>query len=703
MKIRKRSGKMANLDIGNIRKQTIPATYGLKNVSYEELELAANISFQDGMESRDIQTILIDTAKLLVDVDKADYTYVAGRLICYDLYHDIRRRYGLGKQRGQVYDAITLAKYLEHSEDKLSYSIKGLDIEALEAAIVPERDELLTSLAMESLMHRYMLKINDEIVELPQHMFMSLAIFHATAEHPKDRTKWALRFYEVMSKLEYLPATPTLSNGRTLKGNCMSCAVGSTPDNLTGIFDAYSEQAEGSKAGTGFGWDWSRVRALGGIIGDTRGASGGLVPWLKIENDIAVAVDQLGVRKGAFAVYLETWHKDIHDFLDMKRNSGEDKRLAKELFLGVSCSDLFMKRVENEEDFTLFDPYDVRILTETFGYEFEKHYEKFEKQFQKDPDSFTNPPVVVNAKSLYKKIQKYYWETGMPFWFFKDTANIYHENQELGLIRSTNLCTEIFQAANEYKTILCNLGSINLSIVNTKEDMERVIPIAMRMLDNIVDLNYYAIPKSEENQKHTRAVGLGIAGEAEMIANMHIMYGSDEHLEFIKEFYRDFSEISDNASVDLGKERGTWCEDSEYRNGYRRAIAPTSSIGIIMGTSPCHEAVYNKVWIEDNKMGNFKITAPHINPSNYQYYINAYEVDQERAVRATAIRQKEFDQGISQNLFFRPGTSGKKVYDTIMLAWKLKLKSLYYLRSESAQLDEVANKTTKIACFGCEG
>jgi len=262
-------------------------------------------------------------------------------------------------------------------------------------------------------------------------------------------------------------------------------------------------------------------------------------------------------------------------------------------------------------------------------------------------------------------------------------------------------CTEIFQATDYDRTILCNLGSLNLSKVNSREDLERVIPIAMRMLDNTIDVSSYPIQGTEKVQKQTRAVGLGVAGEAEMIANMQIMYGSEEHQKLIDELYGNIAEISDQASRDLAKERGAWEEGKEFRNAYRRAIAPTSSISVIMGTSACHEPVFDKVWIEENKLGNIKVTAPNISPDNFQYYPNAYEVDQMDSVRCQAIRTKHLDQGGSFNVYYRPGVSGKTVFDTFMLAHELGLKSTYYLRSESVKESNVKNDV--VACFGCSG
>ena len=292
MKVRKRSGRLANLDISNIRTQTIPATAGLKNVSFEALELAANISFRDEMETSEIQTILRTTAKSKVDVDAPDWTYVAARLTLYDLYHKVKRTYKKVGKTTEIYSLISVRDYLSNPNIELSYDSSIFNLTKIQAAIKPERDELFTDIGIDTLINRYMLKYNGEIVELPQHLFMSVAMFLASKE--QDPTHWAIKFYNLFSQLLYLPATPTLSNGRKIRGNCMSCAVGSTPDTIEGIFDTYYEQALGSKHGTGFGWDWTRVRANGGQIGNTKNAAGGLVPWLKIENDIAIAVDQLG-------------------------------------------------------------------------------------------------------------------------------------------------------------------------------------------------------------------------------------------------------------------------------------------------------------------------------------------------------------------------------------------------------------------------
>ncbi len=705
MKILKRDKQLADLDISKIVKQTTPACEGL-DLSHEELEIEANISFTDGMKSEDIQQILINTAKGKVDVDVPNWTFVAARLTLYDLYHRIRRLYN-AKSTVQVYNDVPLISYLNQNLNILDFDdYSKFQLKALEEAIIPTRDYKFNSPGIETLISRYLIKdSNSNTTELPQHMFMCLAMW--LAKNEDNPTKRAIEFYNVLSKLEALPGTPTLSNGRLKGRSCFSCFVGSSPDNLTGIFKAYGEQAEISKEGGGIGWDWTKVRALGGPVQNVPNASGGIVPWLKIENDIAIAVDQLGTRSGAINCSVEIWHKDFPDFLDLKKTSGEERRRAEDLFTTASIPDLFMKRCEEDGDWTLFDPYDTnslqRPLYDLWGEEFEDAYISLEIALRESPSYFKNTPTVVKAKDLMKKLITYYFERGTPFITFKDTVNRGHQNPELGIIRSGNLCQEFFNPVDEHEIAVCNLASINLSKVNTFEDMQRVIPTIVRMLDNVIDLSSYPVQKAKDTQLTRRSIGLGVCGEAELIANNYIHYGSTQHLIFIDELYNNMNMITNKASLHLGRERGSWNNNHlDYRNAYKMCIAPTSSIAILMGTSSSCEPVFAKKWFEENMDGNIPFTAPNINAENYQYYVSAYDVDQLKMITATGIRQKYFDMGISHNMYFRPEniTIGK-IYKTIHHAWKSGLKSLYYLRSESAKIEEV--KSQDIACFGCEG
>lgn len=794
IRIKKRSGKLESLDITKIQKQTIDSTRDLDGVSQSELEVDAHIQFVDGMSSSDIQDALIKTAVNKIDIDVPNWTFVAARLFFYDLYHKVgKATKGI---KGNPY--CHLSEYLKVGKEaeKLIPSLgSGFDIEKLNNAIDQKRDLLFNYLGAKTLYDRYLIKDkNGNPIELPQHMFMGIAMFLAQNEDANRKDDLAIEFYNTISKFEVMLATPTLSNARTNRHQLSSCYIGASPDNIEGIFDGYYEMALLSKFGGGIGWDWNEIRGQGGHIDNTKGAAGGTVPFIKINNDVAIAVDQLGTRKGAIAVYLQPNHIDILDFIDLKKNSGEERRRAHDLFPALWIGDDFMEAVENNADWNLMDPLEPDVVVKT-----------------------------IKAKDLWKKILTSYSESGSPFLCFKDTANRANPNSHVGKIRSSNLCTEIFQntSPNEYlvklyinngnafilcnekdtvelldgttklgkkvssldtvvsitnykngnkqiigdvnsstpakiycvekhkingETAVCNLASINLSRINTKEDIERVTPIAMRMLDNVIDLNFYPVKKVKDTNLSTRAVGLGVMGEAQMLAEKQIMFGSQEHFDLIDTIMEQVSYNTIHSSMELAKEKGAypnfsgskWSEGifphdhanmdalsltslkmfnpihikwellrkevkkNGVRNGYMMAIAPTSSISILVGTTQAIEPVYKRKWFEENLSGLIPVVVPNLSPETYQYYVPAYDVDQLDIIRAAAIRQKWIDQGQSTNIFIVPEqTSGKKLNDIYMLAWRLGNKSTYYLRSQSPETKaDVADRSME--CSGCQ-
>jgi len=1212
IKVRKRTGELVLLDISKIRKHTQAACKGLKNVDFSELELDAKLQFRDGITTEEIQQTLIKTAVDKIDIDKPDWNFVAARLFLFDLYKKVTGKWGYN----------SLEEYFEKGEKegrlllglKEKYNLKKLD-----KYIKPERDYQFTYLGIKTLYDRYILKDKKgHPIELPQHLFMGVAMFLAqnetnpesmeylinlgykvpTAKELKEkykneeelkkeiRTIWAKHFYDIISKFEVMVATPTLSNARTNRHQLSSCYLGSMSDNIEGIFDDFKEMALLSKFGGGIGWDVSKIRAMGSEIDNHKNASGGLIPWLKITNDIAIAVDQLGTRKGAIAVYLEPWHMDIMDFLELKKNSGEERRRAHDLFPALWIPDLFMKRVEENVEWTLFDPYETGDLHDLYGEEFDKKYVEYEN----------NPnikKVKVNAKDLWKKILLEYYETGNPFLCFKDNANRRNQNDHAGIIRSSNLCvtgdtrlatqfglvtakeleqmqediiatydyrtcgnpneygvgtaqcikmyktkknadvyeivtndgykikatdwhefyvkrgnkilkiplreikktdklliqsgkgqfgkegnyslglligfitgdgtlsfnknkkqtahidlynediklkkyifihlkqaikeyntlnksltknfdlvmpkikknsensnkirfssvrlgrilyekynfkketklevpefifkgkeetvrgylqglftsdgsinvlqnnripsisiqlssiskklledvqillsnfgirskivkpykrkkesfsykgkiykskplyrlcinghntinfinqigflgykqekayavfrkrlelgypihgrktehfevsikdikyigkedvydttqllnhslifnglvtgncTEIFQntESNKYlvevfyedgtkdyfeeeanvkveidgietiikgkkitslhtingkkvyfvqktaiegKTAVCNLASINLSKVNTPKKIEKIIPLSIRMLDNVIDLNFYPVKKTKDTNIRNRAIGLGAMGEAQLVAEKQIMWGSEKHLKLIDELFERISYSAIEASTNLAQEKGIYPEfegskwskgilpidtinkeakkliDREYakdwkalkkkvkkgmRNGYLMAIAPTSSISILTGTTQAIEPVYKRKWYEENLSGLIPVVVPNLSPDTYMFYTPAYELDQRILVKAAAIRQKWIDQGQSLNIFINPEeASGKYLNDIYSLGWKLGLKSFYYLRSKSPENNEEIMDRS-VECFGCQ-
>jgi len=412
--VQKRNGRIEPLDISKIQKYTSSAVQGLDNVSQSELEVDAKIQFRDKITTQEIQKTLIKTAVDKIDIDRPNWTFVASRLFLYDLYHKVNKFTGY----------CTLKEYFERGEKK-GRILLGLkekyDLDNLNAYIVPQRDLQFTYLGIKTLYDRYLIKNSDAVpIELPQHMFMAIAMF--LAQNELNCQDWAKKFYDLISKFEVMLATPTLSNARTPRHQLSSCYIGSTPDNIEGIFDSYKEMSLLSKFGGGIGWDWNLVRSMGGMIDGHKNAAGGIIPFLKITNDIAIAVDQLGTRKGAIAVYLEPWHMDISDFLDLKKNSGEERRRAHDLFPALWLNDIFMRRVEEDGIWTLFDPAEVAGLSTSYGKDFEEQYLAYEKDENIAKEH-------IKAKELWKKIL-------------------------LSSIRSSNLCTEIFQntAPNHYKT-----------------------------------------------------------------------------------------------------------------------------------------------------------------------------------------------------------------------------------------------------------
>ena len=785
----KRNGRIEPLDVTKIQKYTRDSVLGLEGVSQSELEVDAKLQFRDKITTREIQQTLIKTAVDKIDIDCPNWTFVAARLFLYDLYHRVNGFNGYK----------TLREYLELGESE-NRIIKGMkekfDLERLNKKIDANRDLQFNYLGIKTLYDRYLLKNKKgDPIELPQHMFMGIAMF--LAQNEQDPNFWAEQFYDLLSKFEVMAATPTLSNARTPRHQLSSCYVGSTPDNIEGIFDSYKEMALLSKYGGGIGWDFSKIRGLGSFIDGHKNAAGGVIPFLKITNDIAIAVDQLGTRKGAISVYLEPWHSDIFDFIDIKKNSGEERRRTHDLFPALWIPDLFMKRVQEDGLWNLFDSLTCSDLTDLYGEAFEARYIEYEQ----DPNITKE---TVKAKELWKRILTNYFEVGSPFLCFKDNANRANPNSHSGIIRSSNLCTEIFQNTQpnecfirveyedgtiedfaEYqevitdcgikkssnkitstdsirgkkvfiaqresrdgKTAVCNLASVNLSKIHTKEDIERVVPIAIRMLDNVIDLNFYPNRKVKVTNLNNRSIGLGVMGEAQMLAESRIEWGSDQHLAKIDEIMEMISYNAIKASCELAQEKGVynefigshWSEGifpidkanneakklvdrgglfgfvydwdnlrkevktKGIRNGYLMAVAPTSSISILVGTTQTIEPIYKRKWFEENLSGLIPVVAPNLSLENWNYYTSAYEIDQTLLIKAAAVRQKWIDQGQSTNIFIALNlASGKYLNEIYMLAWKLGLKSTYYLRSQSVEAEEQTDTMDRsIECEGCQ-
>lgn len=710
MKVQKRDGRLEELNIENIRKQTIPACEGLAGTSYEDLELSASILFTDGINTSDIQKALINTAHNKISLDKPNWGFVAARLGFYDIYHTIKETYKI-KESGDVYKHVTLQMYLDRAEHILSNFVNKYskeDIEKLNNIIDGKKDMLFNYPGYRVLKDRYLLIDLGELIELPQHMIMAIAMF--VAQNEEDKVYWASEFYKVISDLKFIPATPIQSNGRVKNGSTASCFLTSIADTSDSIFDSYKEIAFGSKVGGGWGVDVTRLRSLGSTIGHKLNAAGGAIPFIKILNDIALAVDQNGKRAGAFAIYMESWCIDFPDFLDMCKRSGEERRRGQDLFYAVSASDLFIKRIKENTKWTLFDPRDVPELSETWGEEFEKYYLQAEEDFLSGKRKFNPNTKQIEISDLVSKMM-YNWVTeGKLFWFFKDTVNRAHEHKHLGIIRSSNLCVEVVMPTDENRTAVCNLGSINLSRVESVEDLVRTSKLATRFLDDVIDVTEYHSERAEKTQKAMRSFGCGTIGEAEYIATRQIHYGSPEHIEVIKELYGTISNTLKETSIELAKERGSCEAVPGIRNAYRMAIAPNTSTSLFAGSVASCEPIYAKETVEISKLGNYKVIAPNINIDNIAYYRNAFEIDQKVLIDTNAIRQQFVDMSISQSLYIdatdymgtgRP-VSAIDIIKLIIRAHSKGLKTLYYFRSKAKKNDSAITGKGGITCSGCE-
>lgn len=710
MKVQKRDGRLEELNIENIRKQTIPACEGLAGTSYEDLELSASILFTDGIKTSDIQKALINTAHNKISLDKPNWGFVAARLGFYDIYHTIKETYRI-KESGDVYKHVTLQMYLDRAKHILSDFVNKYskeDIEKLNSIIDSKKDMLFNYPGYRVLKDRYLLIDLGELIELPQHMIMAIAMF--VAQNEEDKVYWASEFYKVISDLKFIPATPIQSNGRVKNGSTASCFLTSIADTSDSIFDSYKEIAFGSKVGGGWGVDVTRLRSLGSTIGHRLNAAGGAIPFIKILNDIALAVDQNGKRAGAFAIYMESWCIDFPDFLDMCKRSGEERRRGQDLFYAVSASDLFIKRIKENTKWTLFDPRDVPELSETWGEEFEKHYLQAEEDFLSGKRKFNPNTKQIEIADLVSKMM-YNWVTeGKLFWFFKDTVNRAHEHKHLGIIRSSNLCCEITMPTDENRTAVCNLGSINLSRVESIEDLTKTSKLAARFLDDVIDVTEYHSERAEKTQKAMRSFGCGTIGEAEYIATRQIHYGSPEHIEVIKELYGTISNTLKETSIELAKERGSCEAVPGIRNAYRMAIAPNTSTSLFAGSVASCEPIYAKETVEISKLGNYKVMAPNISIDNIAYYKNAFEIDQKVLIDTNAIRQQFIDMSISQSLYIdatdymgtgRP-VSAMDIIKLIIRAHSKGLKTLYYFRSKAKKNDSAITGKGGITCSGCE-
>ena len=577
-------GQRVALDLNQLRARIETACFGLgADVKAEPILAETMRNLYDGVPLDEVYKASILAARTLIEKDP-DYTYATARL----LFHTISREV-LGRDVAQ---ADMGAAYIEYfpgfikrgvENELLDEKLLQFDLKRLGAALKPERDMQFDYLGIQTLYDRYFLHVDKQRIELPQAFFMRVAMGLSLNEI--DREARTIEFYEVLSSFDFMSSTPTLFNSGTLRSQLSSCYLTTVPDDLDGIYESIKENALLSKFAGGLGNDWTRVRALGSRIKGTNGESQGVVPFLKVVNDTAVAVNQGGKRKGAVCTYLETWHLDIEEFLELRKNTGDDRRRTHDMNTANWIPDLFMRRVMEKGNWTLFSPSNVPDLHDLFGADFEKAYVAYEEKAARGE---IKPARTIEASDLWRKMLTMLFETGHPWITFKDACNVRSPQQHAGVVHSSNLCTEITLNTSDTETAVCNLGSVNLQQhlkdgengkVLDHVKLQRTITTAMRMLDNVIDINYYAVKKARDSNLRHRPVGLGLMGFQDSLYELRIPYASQAAIEFADQSMEAISYYAYWASTELARERGTY---SSYRGSlWDQGILPLDTLDLL--------------------------------------------------------------------------------------------------------------------------
>ncbi|MFD1427968.1 ribonucleoside-diphosphate reductase alpha chain [Kroppenstedtia sanguinis] len=692
-------------------------------------------SFREGDSADQISDRMILDALERVSSEEPDWTFVASRIYLARLYEEASRHpFRQGEPYGDFYELIqVLTKSSVYSPLLLEGYTRG-EIEELATIIRPERDRLFTYAGLRTLADRYLARSQaGELYELPQERFLIIAMVLMSQEEREHRMHWVREAYWALSHLYMTVATPTLSNAGKNFGQLSSCFVDTVDDSLQGIYDSNTDVAKVSKGGGGLGVYLGKIRSRGSDIKGYKGISSGVIPWMKQLNNTAVSVDQLGQRKGSIAVYLDIWHQDILSFLDAKLNNGDERLRTHDLFTGVCIPDLFMEAVEAREDWHLFDPHQVRRV---MGWSLEDFYdeEPGEGSFRERYAACVQHPgldrTTVPAIELMKRIMVSQLETGTPYMFYRDEANRKNPNSHAGLVYCSNLCTEIMQ--NMSPTLLreervedgkilitkepgdfvvCNLSSINLGRAVTDGVLKRLIPVQVRMLDNVIDLNTIEVPQARITNQKYRAIGLGTFGWHHLLALKGIRWESEEAVHYGEELYGEIAQLTIRASMELAREKGAYSlfEGSDWqtgayfakrglqeepwrslaeevrryglRNAWLMAVAPNASTSLIAGSTASIDPVFRREYSEEKKNYKIPVTAPDLTPETSWYYKPAHEMDQRWSLRQAAARQRYIDQSQSLNLYVRHDIKARDLLDLHLTAWKLGLKTTYYLRS----------------------
>lgn len=697
---------------------------------------------KDDMKQADKLSALVKAAVEMTTQEAPNWEFIAARLLSYKLNCSI----AAFEESVSVHSFYDKLRYLTDERLYGEYILASYSPEEIAQAatfIKEERNDLLNYSGLDLLMKRYLIRTyNNKPIESIQEMYLGIAL-HLAINEKEDRMLWVQKFYDILSKLEVTMATPTLSNARKPFHQLSSCFIDTVPDSLEGIYRSLDNFAQVSKFGGGMGMYFGKVRAAGGKIRGFKGAAGGVIRWMKLVNDTAVAVDQLGMRQGAVAVYLDVWHKDLPEFLQLRTNNGDDRMKAHDIFPAVCYPDLFWKMAQEDinQPWHLFCPNEILSIK---GYCLEDYYgEEWEKRYIDCVNDARLTRRTLSVKDIVRLVLRSAVETGTPFTFNRDHVNKANPNGHKGMIYCSNLCTEIAQNMSEIESVstevktddgdtvvvraskpgdfvVCNLASLSLGHLSLENESELtdVVRTVVRALDNVIDINFYPLPYAKITNQRYRSLGLGVSGYHHALAVRGIKWESQEHLDFVDKVFETINRAAVEASSDIAKQKGSYkyfegsdWQTGEYftkrgytspewnalaakvkeqgmRNAYLLAIAPTSSTSIIAGTTAGTDPVMQRFFLEEKKGAMLPRVAPELSDRTFWVYKSAYNIDQQWTVRAAGVRQRHIDQAQSQNLYITNDFSMRQLLELYLLAWRSGVKTIYYVRSKSLEVEE---------------
>ena len=696
-----------------------------------------------GMSHKEAIDTLIKAAVELTTPEAPAWEMISARILSYRAEQKIK------KQEDEIgidgfYNKL---KYMTSEGLYGEYILQNYTEEEINEAatfIKEERNKLLNYSGLDLLLKRYVIKnYAGKAIERVQEMYLGIALHLAMPEQKENRLTWVHRIYDMLSKLEVTMATPTLSNARKPNHQLSSCFIDTVPDSLDGIYRSLDNFSQVSKFGGGMGMYFGKVRATGGNIRGFKGVAGGVIRWMRLVNDTAVAVDQLGMRQGAVAVYLDVWHKDLPEFLQLRTNNGDDRMKAHDIFPAVCYPDLFWKMADEnlDQNWYLFCPNEIMRIK---GYCLEDCYgEEWERKYLDCVNDQRLTRRVISIKDIIRLVLRSAVETGTPFTFNRDTVNRANPNHHKGMIYCSNLCTEIAQNMAPIETVsktietkdgetivvtttkpgefvVCNLASLSLGRLplEDEEQMREKVATIVRALDNVISLNFYPVPYAEITNQKYRSIGLGISGYHHALAKRRIKWESEEHLQFMDKVFETINRSAILASSNLAKEKGSYqyFEGSDWqtglyfdkrgydsdewkevrktvalqgmRNAYLLAVAPTSSTSIIAGTTAGLDPIMKRFFLEEKKGSMLPRVAPELSDETYWMYKSAYLINQKWSIKASGVRQRHIDQAQSMNLYITNDFTMRQVLDLYLLAWKSGVKTIYYVRSKSLEVEE---------------